>query len=335
MKGKQLLRSVAGAGLLPCLISKAVSAADNKRNIRRMDDSSPVIGIMTQPLQDSNSTMIAASYVKWIEAGGARSIPIPYDATPDEVQEIFQQVNGVLFTGGAADLPQAAVTIWKEALYAYNHDDDFFPIWGTCLGFEWLLELGSGDPEILQSGFLSENISLPLETVDQYHLYKPQRIHEIVTKNNITMNNHHQGITPEQFSSSDRLKQLWRITSTNHDLSGRQFVSSIEPNDPLRLPIYGVQYHPEKNTFEYATYPGTDIPYEAINHSKEGIEMSMYLAQFFVDLARQNNHQFTQPDTYPLMYTYPVKEGVKFEQIFVIPPSQQRPAGSSSKNLKA
>ena len=34
--------------------------------------------------------------------------------------------------------------------------------------------------------------------------------------------------------------------------------------------------------FEYATYPHTNIPYESINHSKEGIALSMYMASFFV-----------------------------------------------------
>ncbi len=59
---------------------------------------SPVIGILTQPIFASNHTMIAASYVKWLEAGGARSIPIPYDASGELVQDLFAQVkNGIFF----------------------------------------------------------------------------------------------------------------------------------------------------------------------------------------------------------------------------------------------
>jgi hypothetical protein len=74
---------------------------------------SPVIGILTQPIFASNHTMIAASYVKWLEAGGDRSIPIPYDASKELVQDLFTQVDGILFLGGGSVLPPSAVYLWK------------------------------------------------------------------------------------------------------------------------------------------------------------------------------------------------------------------------------
>ena len=95
--------------------------------------------------------------------------------------------------------------------------------------------------------------------------------------------------------------------------------------------IYGVQYHPEKNVFEYGLYPNTTIPYENINHSMEGITFSLYLSKFFVqNVVKQNimnkyHHQgtskYTKPDQYPLIYTYPRKIGYKFEEIYIIPSS--------------
>jgi hypothetical protein len=88
----------------------------------------PVIGVMTQPMPGNNSTYIAASYIKWIEAGGARSIPIPYDAKTEMVEDLFSQVNGVLFPGGGSDLAQSAVDVWRLANQA-NQNDEFFPIW--------------------------------------------------------------------------------------------------------------------------------------------------------------------------------------------------------------
>jgi gamma-glutamyl hydrolase len=41
-----------------------------------------------------NKSYIAASYVKFVESGGARAVPILYDAPPDEVKRIFRAVNG-------------------------------------------------------------------------------------------------------------------------------------------------------------------------------------------------------------------------------------------------
>jgi len=291
------------------------------------DNLVPIFGILTQPIEnsDKNLTMIAASYVKWLEAGGARSIPIPYDSSEDLIDEIFHEIDGIFFPGGASDLPPAATYLWRNVEKAYSQGD-FIPIWGTCLGFEFLLQLATQDTEILQSGYKAENISLPLENVVSYELYKSKELIQNIQTKNITMNNHQMGISPETFGNRPELTSLWKVTSINHDLEGRPFVSTIEPINPTSFPVYGVQFHPEKNSFEYATYPHTNIPYEAINHSKEGIAMSLYMASFVVDLARQNprfrqTHSYDNPDRFPLVYSYDMKRGLKFEQIFQIPPA--------------
>src|SRR5689334_9777236 len=71
----------------------------------------PVIGIMTIPSEYSDSdypaeywSYFAASYVKFLESGGAQVIPIPYDLPQENITYLLGQVNGVLFTGGDADL---------------------------------------------------------------------------------------------------------------------------------------------------------------------------------------------------------------------------------------
>lgn len=286
---------------------------------------SPVFGILSQPIKGSNDTYIAASYVKWLEAGGARSIPIPFDASEELVEEIFSQVDGILFPGGGSDLPQAAVDIWKYVRMAHA-EGDAIPLWGACLGFEFLIQLASQNTSILSDGFVAENVSLPLERVVQHRLYQPSNLFETVRSSNITMNNHDLGLDPDVFKSTPALTKLWKVTSLNHDLQGRPFVSTIEPKYPTSFPVYGVQFHPEKNAFEYATYPHTNIPYEAIDHSKAGIAMSLYMASFVVDLARRNPtygryHDYDEPDRFPLVYSYPMTLGLKFEQTFRIPPA--------------
>ena len=170
------------------------------------------------------------------------------------------------------------------------------------------------------------------------------------------MNNHHRGITPEVFINSNKLSNYWYISSTNIDpYTNRSFVSSIEPINPNLFPVYGIQYHPEKNTFEYNTYKGSNIPYETINHSIQGITMSLSLSQFFVNLTKTNmylqdqnqkqkqrnkssrnphrrrkHHEYTKFDKYPLIYTYPIQLGVNFEQIYLIPKASNTSNQSSS-----
>jgi gamma-glutamyl hydrolase len=100
--------------------------------------SSPVIGILSQPYKsstgDDDKYIIAASYAKWLESAGARTIPIPYDADDDMVDDIFSQINGVLLTGGSSDIPSAFKRLWFLVKEANLKNKEFFPVWGTCLG---------------------------------------------------------------------------------------------------------------------------------------------------------------------------------------------------------
>ena len=304
---------------------------------------SPVIGILSQPAggEHNNTTndeyIIAASYVKWLEAGGARSIPIPYDAHPSLVQDLFGQISGLLLPGGASDVPQSVRYLLTLAMQASESNNDFFPVWGTCLGFEYIAQVVSNSSTttspILVEGFDAENISLPLENVVQRELYRDPNIYEDVTKYNITMNNHFKAVEPTRFQKDIKLNELFEITSTNVDRKGRPFVSTIEPRNPQKTPWYGVQYHPEKNSFEYGSYPGTNIPYEAIDHSDRAVDFAAYLARFFVKLTTlqpaqfgvsgSHKHEYTKPTLYPLVDTYPMKRGLGFHQYYVIPSAKQ------------
>nr|XP_042126611.1 gamma-glutamyl hydrolase [Peromyscus maniculatus bairdii] len=91
---------------------------------------------------------IASSYVKYIESAGARVVPIRLDLTHIEYAELFKSLNGVLFPGGSADIMHSdyshvAKMFYSKAIESYD-DGDYFPVWGTCLGFEQLVFLVSG-----------------------------------------------------------------------------------------------------------------------------------------------------------------------------------------------
>jgi gamma-glutamyl hydrolase len=165
----------------------------------------PVIGVLSTP-DDSKSTFyIAASYVKWLESAGARAIAIPFYASDDLIESIFYQVNGILFPGGAdyKDMPDSARKIWKLAKTA-NDSGNYFPLWGTCLGFEFMVMLAaSEDPmkqiDAIRPGFNSWNISLPLLFTDlasRSKMFKSKKIRTYAQdpSKNITLNNHYNGI---------------------------------------------------------------------------------------------------------------------------------------------
>lgn len=59
----------------------------------------PVIGVFTQTYT-SQSSYIAASYVKFLEMAGAQVVPIFSFSETSEVLSLLKKINGVLFPGG-------------------------------------------------------------------------------------------------------------------------------------------------------------------------------------------------------------------------------------------
>ncbi len=49
-------------------------------------------------------------------------------------------------------------------LQAYDDTGDYFPIWGTCLGFEMLCVIQQGSTAVL-SGYDADNYTIPLQLI--------------------------------------------------------------------------------------------------------------------------------------------------------------------------
>lgn len=137
-------------------------------NLPPVRTSRPVIGILTQPtnvdksynLSDYGNAYLVASYVRWVESAGARAVPVPWSASEAELQEIFQSTNGILFPGGGTSLSghggpegvayKAAGATLFELAKAANDAGTAYPIWGTCLGFEEVMELSVNSTAVLR-----------------------------------------------------------------------------------------------------------------------------------------------------------------------------------------
>ena len=278
----------------------------------------PIIGLFSQPSYDDNAECggeclyIAASYVKYLEAAGARVVPINYFSTDEEMDSILSKVNGIFFPGGGAVLPKAAVRAFDYIKTAHDNGD-YMPLWGTCMGFQWLLELASGDSQILDPSDGTQmdayNYSIPLDMTENAPTSRlfsnmPESLYTIAATENVTMNNHHYGIWTQHFKETESLNSFFNLLSTNNDRAGNEFVSSIES---FKYPIYGAQWHPEKNNFEWQkSADGT--PKEAINHSPQAVLLSQYTAEFLVQEARKNNHFYEnwEQEDAALIWNYPV-----------------------------
>jgi len=261
-------------------LAGAVLAANNR----------PIIGILSQ-YSDAKTTYIAASYVKWVESAGARAMPLLFERyDQDTLVKMLKSINGVVFPGGGASFEgkylNTLVTIFNYAKAA-NDNGDYFPIWGTCLGFQELLIVGANSTNVLDSGFDSEDLTLALETTmaaNSSKLFKamPENLRKIIVSQKVTYNNHQCGITPDHFNNNAKLTSFYDVLSTNCDKKGVYFVSTIEAK---KYPFYGVQWHPEKIQFEWAS--DTEI-----DHTFDSVEVNSWTARFFINECRKNDHHF-------------------------------------------
>jgi len=290
----------------------------------------PIIGILSQPtdgdLTPYGNQYIAASYVKYIESAGARVVPILYDSGVKNITTLLGYLNGVLFPGGGSDLTGTYLTA-VQTIYNYviqvNGKHDYFPLWGTCQGFEQLCILTSNNYSILTQ-FNSENYTIPLNftkdaprsrmftniSIDLYNAMADQPI---------TMNNHMYGVSPANWMQNTQLNSFYTFLSQDNDRNGKTFISTMEGN---LYPVYGSQWHPEKPLFEWT-------PLEVTSHTKNAVLASQYVADFFVQECRNSGHSFPSQteEMTALIYSYTknlIYTGLfdyDFEQCYIFPPS--------------
>lgn len=286
----------------------------------------PIVAVFTLPSHSSQGSCkgdcvsMAASYVKYLESAGARVVPVNYNAPTEELDTLFDSVNGWFFTGGGASLPPSAKHIWQKVKTAKD-SGDYLPLWGTCLGFEWLLKLATNDTLKLDP-LDAENISLSLNLTSDASSSElfgeaPTNILEILQRDAVTMNNHHYGGAVSTFNKNKELNGFFNLLSSNLDRKGVEFASTIEAKE---YPIFGTQWHPEKNNFEWQKVGSR--PYEGINHSRNAVAVSQYTADFFVSRARLSNHSFADPEKEKaaLIWNYaPVATTGDFVQTYYFP----------------
>lgn len=239
----------------------------------------PVIGIYPQV-----SASYLTAYKEWVEQEGADSVVLPESFSGKQLEQIYLSTNGFLIPGGSAGLSTSARALIERAIQG-NKAGDFYPVWGTCDGFEWLMEIFGGVGDIVP-GFDSEYLPAKLTftpSAKKSRLYAGANASLLswLATEPITYNAHHDGITPKSAAANKGLSQTIDVLSTSVDRKGKPFVAQFEAK---QLPIYGNQFHPEKIQFVHSS-EDKDIP-----RTPEAVAAARYLAQFFVSEAQKSNH---------------------------------------------
>ena len=132
----------------------------------------PVIGVLAQTLEPEMKAdprfadydyYIMASFVKFLQAAGARIVPLLPSMSDATLDVVLPKLNGVFWPGGDGDYEVIARKILQKVINL-NDQGTYLPLWGTCMGFEQIANFTAknGDPN--EKMYLTHE-SLPLKFI--------------------------------------------------------------------------------------------------------------------------------------------------------------------------
>ncbi|VVD01306.1 unnamed protein product [Leptidea sinapis] len=260
----------------------------------------PIVGILSQEQsfylhgkfpEENYTSYIASSYVKDVEKSGARVVPILIGKDRSYYKELMKKINGVLFPGGATFFNQsdgyadAAQHIYEIA-QELNDTGDYFPIFGTCLGFQLIIILASGRGKVENRADCYSYTNLLLIFSSDFRsskLFKdaPEDVVQILANEDVTINVHRYCILDSNLEAYN-LTVDWRPTSYGYDDNAIKFIATYEHT---RYPFYAAQFHPEKSSFEWKLNKN-------YAHSMNAVKANRYFMDFFVAECRRSTHEF-------------------------------------------
>lgn len=226
-----------------------------------MEKNDIVIGILTVPLSKNKRgsdfrSYLPNSYVKWLEMSGCRVMPIFYSWDEKKTETMLKQVSGVCFTGGSVDRVQLDdfklyIKSFKTIFnYAKKENDkgNHYPLWATCLGFEFLLLMEKHTDKEIHDYYVNSfgiekmnatQYNVPLEimaTTDEIYAEKLTRIFfsqcslndiKKYSKTNVLYMNHSYGFptTPELKFWYERFLDILLVSK---DKKGLEYISAVQ-----------------------------------------------------------------------------------------------------------
>ncbi|KAG6557513.1 hypothetical protein Mapa_000787 [Marchantia paleacea] len=254
----------------------------------------PLIGILSGEVQKviggggtfhPGMSYIAASYVKFVEAGGARAVPLLYNEPVESLRRKFSAVNGIVFPGGSTNMDGGpyldTVKLLLDWAIEANDTGDYFPVYGACLGMEVLANVIAEDcgrcyGEVTNC---SLNDYEPRGKLLQSCLLVCYWIMRCEARIDILKYRPVWGLTPAKFASIKPLTDFFEVLTVTPDDNGDMYVSSVQGK---KYPVTAVMFHPEKNVFEWT--------YDSIPHSSAAIQLTQSIADYFISEARKSSH---------------------------------------------
>lgn len=207
------------------------------------------VGILMTPHQEKTThgtCHLMKSYVDWFEDRGIRVLPIPYDTPP--LRECYSMIHGLLLPGGETTFLLKCKPYMKTVTAFIElslEEGEYFPIWGTCFGFEAILSVIGGIRSF--KSFVAHGRTPLHLTQEGRHSrmleFFSKKERDSLEKEPSTVQNHEYGISPSEVKKNKSLSSFFRIVATATDETGKEYVAAMEGID---CPLYGVMWHPER-----------------------------------------------------------------------------------------
>ena len=179
-------------------------------------------------------------YIDWFEKNGINVIIIPEDTT--EHEKYFKMVNGLFISGATIGENRTIPTNILNCVrtFVLLSLRDYFPIWGTCFGFQLLVCLIGGCKKLnIHYG----DGMYPIKTFESrmFTRFTSRNIHRLEHSKS-TLHNHNFGFSLHDFNNV-HIRRFYNISATAIDDNNKEYVAAIEAK---YYPIYGTQFHPER-----------------------------------------------------------------------------------------
>lgn len=280
----------------------------------------PMIGMVSQTTDEFKSrdwfnqtagyrSYIMDSYVRFIEAQGAKVVPLIWGEPREVTLDKLSKLNGVFLPGGGGDYVEFGEFIFKTVL-EYNNNGTFYPLWGTCLGFENLAIWTSDMREEVLADVPLFSTSVPIEftvkpaTTKMFRDFSDAELFMLQTED-VTQNSHSFAVPIQYFYDDAKLRDFWHVTSLSVLDSEEQYTEFVTTVESKQFPVMATMFHTEKPAQGWQIDTG-------INKTWESIELNTKFIKLFIRMARANPHRYSdfydsQHETiqeYKLLRTY-------------------------------
>ncbi|KAJ3439780.1 protease family c26 gamma-glutamyl hydrolase [Anaeramoeba flamelloides] len=287
----------------------------------------PIIGVLTQEstsrMKHYGNQFIASSTVQWLSSAGARVIPIYYDINIEVLDEVLDQVNGVVIPSGGIYLQSSEqevqhfplyVTLRKIVEIAKEKTDkgDAFPIFSFGNGMYSLMKILS-ENKVIEEHVEASDLSVDLKVVAKQDALKTSQLFEAFSsyyiinddpeKNSGDVGGENYDAIENQIDSESNLK-FWmdqEFAITKKQFQGSQELKNffhllqttkdrkgkeiVASIEAKNYPFFGIGWMPDKSAWEIMSTK------KQFCHTQDCIIISQNFAHLIVRHAKKNNQK--------------------------------------------